>query len=842
MSLGPREDGIRRDGLQDVAVRAIGVLHRHKDALQEALPIGSVPSVIREELRALALTPAHVLEMLKDPSYRQSLSTVLGLQQLAKSDLSLQELRRELIHSRTSEGGRFLLACKLFFSTPETTSLGAVLLKAALYPALSEGEDLESLRQVTSLMSRQLAAPLPGSESCEHPGFENWRRIASKLLFWSYGLSPISVSLDAYMKAAQLGDKCFGSLEDPRDLSQAVRVLQEFIPKRSDDAATLYSQPVPVQLRDGIGYEGLAVVLREFPIQEQLVPWMIDMLAQVKRGFQDCASRCANYRQEQTDKPWQSVGFFQEKQDSVKGIFNYTVDAFADVCGFFAIAVDCACKGRTEDSEDLLRTELQDQLGPNVADTIKDFCAVIRETGFNFPCTTRLAEALDELLNERLKLPLDIEAEESDCPGNASVYQGCMLRAFRKHIGVGDLESAVNMRRLFPLAGYTGTLRDTIDQYIDEHQDIMLAGVIAACRLLTKSRHLGPDATPAVDNLVKGLYYFIRPELMGPVHVKLAAEALSGVVRLLVASTMEEEATGMTTHWGCQKAGLVLQRIRCSPELGKQVVSKALAAEGRGLVPTIARFIVRFNENEHYGRDAGAVEALYDACSDFREMLPAPRTRDLSTAELMKEHVIVALRTWQGGLDGDAPVDRLDLNRMEPFVAGLDTSSSPAGDLESNAAQMERSVVRDAHGSILLLQWERQLTESDGSLVKGEYPMHARHLLNEARAMLLIADSADLIPASFRATFAGLFVGLLRGWNDLVDRDLRQMADCASQMLQCQKSPLLCSDRKICDDAGRLFAQVATQHAVKFVASRGDLRAHESIKELLNHWGLGASN
>lgn len=860
MSPGPQGDERRREEPRAASVRVgdlvSGLLHRHKDALQGALAGGSVPEVFRDELRDLAVAPVHVLQMLKDPSSRRTLSVVLQLPRLVNADLSLEELRRAFIDPYKPEAGRFVQSCKFFLSTPETSFLGAVLLSSTLYPSFSGGDELERLKGVTGLMSRQLAAPLPGGNNYLHPGFENWRQVASKLLLWTYGTFPSSVSLDAYMQAAQLGEKCFGSLEDPADFRQAVRVFREYIPERADAADALYSHPVPVRLREGFGYEVLGRLLQEFPIQEQLVPWMKEMLAEVTRGFQACARGCAEHREEQRDKPWLSEEPFGGTVERVREHFNYTANTFADVCEFFAVAADHAdswivreSQGpgssklqnkAAEDPQDVLRTELQDELGQNIAGVIRAFCKIVGDPSANLPCTARLAGALDELLNESLKLPLDIEAEESDAPAKASVYQGCMLRAFRNKVWVGDLDSAVNMRRLFPVAGYTGTARDTIDPFIDTHQDMMAAGVAVACRGLSRTSHLSPDSAQAVGHLEVGLRYLIRPELLESTNMKTVAEALSRVVRVLVASTAKEEAGGMTTYWGCQQAGIVLHRVRRNPELCKQVVSEALAAKNKILVQTIARFIERFNRDEQYGRDAGPVEALYDACGDFHECLPIPRTRHLSTAEGMKENIITALRKWQGGSGGKISADRLDLTRMEPFIATLETTKTYEDGPTVGGRYNEKSMERDAHAAMLLATWEHHVEETDSGIHAHEYHAHVSYLRHEARRMLKILDSSDFTPESFRATFSGLFVALIRGAEALPDSDVTAVAEYASRILDCKKNALICTVPGVCDGAAKLFDQIAHSPTPKALLGKGGLLTLPPIRELLNYWGLVA--
>jgi|GEM_PF-7122075 len=838
MWLGPKEDSREPSELRRATIRASdrvkGLLDRHREAFQKALPTGVMPEDIRGDFRSLAITPTDILEILKESSCRQTLADVLDIQHLKRSDLSLEDLKRAFAPSQQPAAERLVQACKLLFSTSETSCIGTVILRSTFYPAISEGYDLECFRQVVGLMRRQLAPLLSEDENYLHPAFENWNHTASKVLLWSYGLSASPVSVDAYMQAAQLGRNSFGSLEDPADCHQAVRLLREFIPQRSSEVDTLYSQPVPMRLQEGFTVEGLGRVLREFPLQEQVIPWMREMLAQVGRAFQDCSSKCAGYGQEVAEMPWQSESYFEQKQTAVKTLFSRTVDDFANVCGFFTAVLEQSFQARTEKSQSLLRQKLQRELGQEIASTIKAFCAALSEPKPNLPCTTPLALALDELIREKLELPLDIEAEQSEFAGHESVYQGGMLNAFRQKVRLGDLSSALNMRCLFPLAGEAGTGRDTVDQYINDNQHQMIQGVSTASRLLSKRDQLGPDAKLALDVFRDGLRHLIRPESLRRDDTEFVS-ALSGLVRALVALDTKEEATGMTSSWGCRQAALVLQRIRGNGEFMKRVASKAFSPNSnRRFLAGVAEFISCFNSDESYEDCAGEVRTLYEACSDFHEQLPVPKTLHLSVVENMQGYVVAALRKWRGGLCGRTSGELQALERITPFLIPSEVASRRERPCESIGLSLPEPISREAHVANLVHQWELTFQEAGGSLAPAAYHVHAMHLGVEARRLLHSVSSREFEQARFQAVFAELLIGVLSAWSYLAVDERREMVKSAEQMLRSIKACLLCTSEPLCFRVLSFFA--ALQQKAEESSVTQYVRETHLIDDLLSHW------
>jgi hypothetical protein len=132
-----------------------------------------------------------------------------------------------------------------------------------------------------------------------------------------------------------------------------------------------------------------------------------------------------------------------------------------------------------------------------------------------------------------------------------------------------------------------------------------------------------------------------------------------------------------------------------------------------------------------------------------------------------------------------------------------------------------------------------RLQETGAGLFTTEYGAHALHLLRNVQRLMKNVDSADVTEGDFQATFAELFVGLVRGGGGLKNVERLRMASYMGRMLKSARGISICSNDVIRSATAEILLEYAkpglTQQSSDSIQKILNARV---IRELLIHWGF----
>lgn len=832
MALGPTGDSRRR---VELPVRQIpigdlvsGVMLSHQKELRDALPSGVLPEHIRSEFLKLDVGPREALLLCHDEDCRRVIGSVFHIPQLRMAGLSLELLHKVFSKKGDGEAERIIQTCELLLSQSTTAPIGVVIVQATLYSNCQEVATVEQLRIAVQAMKKGLSPE----------AFDNWSIIAAQCLLWGYRSPLEDGSPAAYMKAAQLSVGCFGALEDPQTRERAIEIIREYVPPRDDTPASILSYPVPTELWDGFSAEAQRQIVRQLDVMGSMVPWMREVLTEVKRGFHQCLQRCSVYRSKQLTEQWRPQEFWVTSTSEIQSGFAQACSMLTEVSRFFALCVEHLVEDQLSDAKQRrVRTKLQGFLSDDIVEAVQLLCACLSESQFELPFMTPLSRAVTELL-EKLDLPLDISMERSERDDTPSFYARHILPAFRHLLAHGDIDSALNLRTLFPLEMRDVARRDTIDQFIGENQPEVVSGVTVAIARLARNKQLGPDHERQIEVLRSAILYLVNSETALETNPAFC-QAIGGLLKVLIEHDSAQQRAGMPSHWGCIQAGMILQRLKKNPQLQRRAANLALGHDRSGLLRAVSECIAQVNNDPLYGHYSGQVSALWDACIDFRDVIPLPKVRLMSGSEVMQGHIHAALEKWRAHTITDGQKES-QLPRHFALFLDADNELSIARDASpSRSTSLKSQTARDAHGAMMLKQWEMRLQETGEGLFTSEYRPHALHLLRDVRGLMKNSDSAAVTEVKYQVTFAELFVGLVRGGGGLEDAERLTIARYLGRMLKSPMGASICSTYLIRLTAADTLLQHSkrglTHHASESIQK---ILKSKAIRQLLEHWGF----
>lgn len=833
MNHGPDEGGRRQAENTSVAVTEhfLGFLSSNQVELQHVLSSGHIPSGITESLVRLQLTAKDILVISGDLRCRHRFCDCMGGAEL--SEVPSLQLLQTLFSQRSSvQTDRIVQLSELLLSTQEAAPLASLLLVNTLYPAFDESPTVDALQCVVQAMRKKLSSR----------AFDAWSRLATDSIVWGYRSPLESVCPSVYMEAAQLPNGCFGSLHDSRVESRTVEILREFIPADREKRPTSVGYVVPERFWDGFAYDAQKRIVHSFDIHRDIVPWFKGLVHEVRNGFDACSKLCSNYRSDFLEERWRPESYWRQLSDGIASRFDSAATELSEISRVTAIIIEHVLQEQqTPGKQEKLRSRLHKSIGEDIVSVTTRLCACLSESEFGLHLSTPLTLALTELV-EKLELPLDFLMEDAEFTEQASFYNCHLLPCFRHVLAKGDLQSALNVRRLFPEEVSSGGRRDTIDRYIDDNQSEMIEGLHAASRRIVRYWELGPDHEAEIESFRSALLYFVHAEAFDS-HERGLQDSVARVVRGLVARDVGQHRAGFDSYWGCIKAGLIFQRLRKNSHLAESVANEVFGRTDPSLLRVFAACITACNRNEAEGMFRASITTMWEACRKFHDQLPSPNSVDHDGIAAMQMCIDVALQKWRGQQAEGVSVE--GIFKYVDLVLGARRHSQHRTRLDaSKLEQKDPDDDRKAHRARLLERAERRFEDTGDSLSVQSYPQHSKWLLSRCKAMLLNLDSGELTSQSFQMVFAELLVGLLWGRDGLGNRRRATMAGALSQMLGSSRGDSLCSNSVL---RGALKQQLGDIYRVR-EGSPQELQEKleafltaSSIKELFKHWGYGST-
>lgn len=808
-----------------------GILLRHHEAWHQAFVAGKLPELVRADFTNLNLGAREALLLAQNRACCDAIGGCLEIPQLRTGALPLVQLAKIFTRKLDEEPHSITRACELLLSDPVSAPIGAVIVQATLYPHVVDQKAESELTAVTIAMKKALTPE----------AFANWQSIAAQSLLWGYRSPPLDGNPATYVSAVQLTKECFGAFEQPATLKRAVGVIREFVPVRGDGVTQVRSYPVPVELWDRFTHAAQQAIVRQLDMQGDLVPWMREVLGEVATELRGCSQSCSEYRSKKVSEGWRSNEYWETLTQSINSRFAEACSKFTAAARFFSLCVEHKLDDLpTPHSKNKLRGKLEQALGEDIVAATKWLCACLSESGFSVSCSTPLALAVTELI-EKLELPLDISKERANDPDADSFYEEVLLGSFLHRLREGDIESAYNLRLFFPLEKSHIDRRDIVDQYVAENQTTVVPGVERAIRRLLAKEELGPAREKELDTLRSAILYFVAPETVRDNNPRFS-RSIGVLIRRLIEYDSEQNNRGLCDGWGCIQAGRILLRFKKDPILQQEAARVALAGTNQNLLNVVSECIAQFNTGLIDGHERATIEALWQACRGFQEKIPVPNVLYMSGSERMKGCVEEAFKKWRGQTVADAPKEISFPSRL---LSLSDPGGVGAGSRQSATEKQRMSSLakaRMAHRAQVLQEWETRLDYIGEGISAQEYRAHAKYLIRSVQGLVKNADSADNTPNQYQDTFAGLFIGLVRGGERLDSKERLKMAGHMGRLLSSRMGGFICADPLLRERAAQFFLSQAQEGlADKPDASITKILKSPYITELLDHWGFSSS-
>jgi hypothetical protein len=456
-----------------------------------------------------------------------------------------------------------------------------------------------------------------------------------------------------------------------------------------------------------------------------------------------------------------------------------------------------------------LKNKLERHFVPDVARSLESLFTCMQNSDPVLSCDLAFVDSLNQLLNETLLIPLDVQRERDEaCP---SFFSRVLLPTFRQALANGDLESALSLRMLFPQQVSDSSRRDIVDEFVSANQEEIRAGLLVAGRKIVE-RELGPDRQSEINSFRSALVCLVVPDFRGAGEDALP-KAIGIVARALL---RRDQATSPSSYWGCQQVGEILLPVikiqGLIPRIGRSIFREG----DQILIEVVAGFIGMYNKNPdtQLNISASATIALYLMCQNFCDRVPDPVIRHIRRDQLMAHHLALARQRWC-------------INDLSQEA----TSTVVAADMKIAISHIHEGMEREAHGQLRVARVARMVTNDRQRIDSTNCQAVVVEAKRVANCTLRNVDSHYFEVGTFQAAFAELLAAFFWGNRfGLAESQLFDVASLLAVMVECKRGYLICEQEHIRDTLSNLLSG---PHKPGTITS---LLKDSRLRDLLSSW------
>lgn len=664
------------------------------------------PNLTKALLR-MPVKASRIEERAADVALRREIGLALNAQELEKTDYTLMDLG-----AFVQKNSSFIDV--VFQNRDVASHLAPALLSPMMFHSFRNNQDSTTVREV----AQHLRAVL--SENSR----EAWQMLMSRSLIWSYEGPLLSPSPLAYQRVLGFTEPMIRILAhtpeefcaDRQKITEtAQRIVAEGYPMPpsfwnacSEEIRDDISQITPIDsVLQSFGDE-LRAVKRRFKLMS------VSLGDPDKTGSRDTETDILNELQDLQQHMRLFADFLEHKE------FNLMLDdVHAKLSPKTAEQESCYLKDPIGFYESRLREYIQQKLGRTFVATMRSLSTLLVNPEVTVPLPGDFVQAVCRVIDSS---GIFLDDEFSSGTSKQPLIEGLLLSAFDKYLQNGDLDSALNIRLLFPEAvcDCSDTCRYPIDDFIVANQHRVGGSFLEVSKSLAAQIPLGLESKKgqvrkSIESKLRiyhsGLGILIRPEEERPVddqftaglaHVvhALAEADIRSSERLRYLHRLEQKHTETLppSYAGAREIGRLLNALHKYELVRSDCMSMIYEHSHNDITSYVADFISCSNmqlEIILQMKSQGTL-SLHDVRSEFedgfaaaiiyhstpkkiRAQLPVPLAINLEPQTLSGYGVLVA----QSGLSGDLKSmmnQTSDINRLrlELWAKGLIGDSSSA--------------------------------------------------------------------------------------------------------------------------------------------------------------------
>jgi hypothetical protein len=513
-------------------------------------------------------------------------------------------------------------------------------------------------------------------------------------------------------------------------------MLRLFIPEanKSDGIKSL-SRTIPMDLWDAFDEVEQKWLLSRISTDQELLPWAHSVLDAIQLEGKEIQRLCSIFSEYRVAESTADITSHDDNREQISGRFDDALRCMRDLCRFlvdFFEGVSLTSK---------LKNKLERHFVPDVARSLESLFTCMQNSDPVLSCDLAFVDSLNQLLNETLLIPLDVQRERDEaCP---SFFSRVLLPTFRQALANGDLESALSLRMLFPQQVSDSSRREIVDEFVSANQEEIRAGLLVAGRKIVE-RELGPDRQSEINSFRSALVCLVVPDFRGAGEDALP-KAIGLVARALL---RRDRATSPSGYWGCQQVGEILLPVikiqGLIPRIGRSIFREG----DQILIEVVAGFIGMYNKNPdtQLNISASATIALYLMCQNFCDRVPDPVIRHIRRDQLMAHHLALARQRWC----------ITDLSQEA-------TSTVVAADMKIAISHIHEGMEREAHGQLRVARVARMVTNDRQRIDSTNCQAVVVEAKRVANYTLRNVDSHYFEVGTFQAAFAELLAAFFGG-------------------------------------------------------------------------------